>query len=215
MAQYLINKSIFGIKRINNPSLQIVYFMHLYEFINNTFNTTFSSNDHLPLEIHYKTIDKNQIITDFYDIEKFCYFLVDGIAQIGTETASSETKIIDFLFPGRFFNVYISFITQQPSMAQIKTITSCKVEYFNYSDLQKVYETSLLVNQIGRTFTEQSFIMKYQREVDFLTKSAQERYLELLSRHPDIIHQIPIKSIALYLGIHPESLSRIRKNITS
>jgi len=48
-----------------------------------------------------------------------------------------------------------------------------------------------------------------------LTKSAQERYDELLSKRPDLIRLVPVNKIAKYLGIHPESLSRLRKNLFS
>lgn len=189
--------------------------MKTYEFINNSFSKSFGSNEELPIKIYTKKILKKQIVTDFDEVEKYCYFLVSGVAQIGTLTENFEYKIIDFLFPNRFFNVYISFLSQEPSTAQVKTITDCEVEYFTYYDLQKIYETSLFVNQVGRSLTESSFILKYQREVDFLTKSAEERYLDLLSKYSDVLMHVPIKSIALYLGIHPESLSRIRKNIKS
>lgn len=187
--------------------------MQTYQYINSKFGTHFLSNTELPLKIYTKELPKNSIITDFGQIEQNCYFLVDGLAQIGTETIHYEYKIIDFLFPNRYFNVYMSFVTQKPAIAQIKTITPCCVEYFKYEDLQEAYRFSLLVNQIGRVLTEESFVMKHEREIDFLTKSAEERYLQLLGKYPNIIQKIPIKSIALYLGIHPESLSRIRKKI--
>lgn len=189
--------------------------MQTYEFINSKFNCNFRANYELPVKVYSKRIPANQIITDFGEIERRCYFLRNGIAQIGTETDKFEYKIIDFLFPYRYFNAYMSFLTQEPSTAQIKSITACDVEYFVYEDLQEAYVDSLLVNRIGRILTEESFVLKHQREVDFLTKSAKERYLNLLASYPDIVQKIPIKSIALYLGIHPESLSRIRKKVAT
>lgn len=188
--------------------------MQTYEFINSKFECDFSANSDLPIKVYTKHIPANQVITNFGVVEKYCYFLVDGIAQIGTETVNFEYRIIDFLFPNRYFNAYMSFVTQEPSTAEIKSITDCQVEYFIYDDLQEAYKDSFLVNKIGRVLTEESFILKHQRELDFLTKSAKERYVSLLTRCPNIVQQVPIKSIALYLGIHPESLSRIRKNIT-
>ena len=62
---------------------------------------------------------------------------------------------------------------------------------------------------------EQAYLRKVQREKDFLTKTAEERYNDLLKTHPDYIIQIPVNKIARYLGIHPESLSRIRKKLNS
>lgn len=53
------------------------------------------------------------------------------------------------------------------------------------------------------------------REKDFLTKSAEQRYQALIAQRPDLIAQVPVHKIAKYLGIHPESLSRIRKQLAS
>lgn len=61
---------------------------------------------------------------------------------------------------------------------------------------------------------EYYYILKTNREKDFLTKSATERYNELVNIRPELIQYIPVHQIAKYLGIEPESLSRIRKAIS-
>ncbi len=68
----------------------------------------------------------------------------------------------------------------------------------------------MVANQFGRHVTEHFFIQKLKRENDFLTKSAKEVYLNLISDRPEVIENIPVNKIAKYLGIDPESLSRIR-----
>jgi len=68
---------------------------------------------------------------------------------------------------------------------------------------------------LGRIETEKLYLKKVQREKALLTKTAEERYLSLLNTHPEIIQQISIRDISKYLGIQPESLSRIRKKIFS
>jgi hypothetical protein len=88
------------------------------------------------------------------------------------------------------------------------------VEAIPYEILQEAYKVSLLANQFGRIITETAFMERVKREKDFLSKSAEERYLELIERRPEVIQLIPGGRIAKYLGIHPESLSRIRKAIS-
>ncbi len=72
----------------------------------------------------------------------------------------------------------------------------------------------MLANKLGRIVAEHYYINKTKREKDFLTKSATERYLELVNTRPELVQQIPVHFIAKYLGIKPESLSRIRKEIS-
>lgn len=79
--------------------------------------------------------------------------------------------------------------------------------------MQEAYKTSMLANKLGRIVAEQYYIHKTNREKDFLTKTATERYQALVNYRPELVKQIPVHQIAKYLGIEAESLSRIRKTI--
>ena len=61
--------------------------------------------------------------------------------------------------------------------------------------------------------TEQLYLRKVKREKDFLNKSVEERYADLLARQPLLIQHLAVDKIARYLGIHPNSLSRIRRKV--
>ena len=124
-------------------------------------------------------------------------------------------KIIDFFFENEMVCGYTSFLTQLPTDVKIVALMECEIEMISRKDLLKVYETSLDANKFGRILTEQGYIRKSNREKDFLTKTAEERYTEMFLTHSEYISHIPVNKIAKYLGIHPESLSRIRKNINS
>jgi CRP/FNR family transcriptional regulator, anaerobic regulatory protein len=164
----------------------------------------------LPFEIKEKTIRKNEVISDYNVIEQNMYFLQSGIVQVSIE-ANAETKILDFFFPGSFFCSYTSSLTQKPSDVQLLAISDCQVQIFKIIDLQNAYSYSLLANKLGRIETEKLYLKKVKREKDFLTKSAEERYVDILNDNPAFIDLIPVNKIAKYLGIQPESLSRIRK----
>jgi CRP-like cAMP-binding protein len=58
------------------------------------------------------------------------------------------------------------------------------------------------------------FIHKQTQQLELLTKTAEQRYLDILTRQPRIVQRTPHKYIASYLGITPESFSRIRKKIS-
>jgi CRP-like cAMP-binding protein len=81
--------------------------------------------------------------------------------------------------------------------------------------MQSLYRNSPTANQLGRLMAESLYIRKTQRELDLLTKTAEERYKDLLEKGKTIMEEIPVNKIARYLGIHPESLSRIRANLIS
>lgn len=188
--------------------------MKTYEFYNLHLQTKLQSNADLPLNITEKKIPKGKIITDFEQVERHVYFLQKGIVQMSLLGDGLE-KIIDFFGKDTFVCSYTSLLTQTPSDVQLLALTDCVVDVFSHHDLQQAYKTSLIVNQMGRMVTEMNYIIKGKREKDFLLKTAEERYIELLEEKPDIVSELAVNKIAKYLGIHPESLSRIRKKLIS
>jgi CRP-like cAMP-binding protein len=187
--------------------------MTIRDFVNINFKTDFKHDHELPFKVTKKIFKKGDIITSYGQIERNAYFLIRGLIEI-TVLKGIDEKIIEFFLPGCFFGSYTSFLTQQPSDVQVSVLIDCEVEVITYDELQKAYKTSLIANQLGRLATESIFIISTRREKDFLTKSAQERYDELLSKRPELIKLVSVNKIARYLGIHPESLSRLRKTIS-
>ena len=68
---------------------------------------------------------------------------------------------------------------------------------------------------MGQKILENYHFQKEQREIAFLTKSAEENYIDLFQKDPDLQNYIPLKYAASYLGVAPESLSRIRRKIAT
>lgn len=190
--------------------------MSIQDYLNKKIliNSDESHWEEVPFRTTKKEFKKGELITQFGQIERRAYFLLDGIIE-SSILKDGEVKIIDFVFPGQFICSYTSFLLQTNSEIQTKAITDCEVEFFRKEDLEKAYESSLVANKIGRHITEYFLIKKLKRESDFLTKSAKERYMNLILESPEVIKEIPVNKIAKYLGIHPESLSRIRSEIIS
>jgi CRP-like cAMP-binding protein len=187
--------------------------MNLLTFLNNHFHTAYTSEAQLPFRSVQKEFPRGTILTDYGKIERHTYFINSGIVEV-TLQRDIEEKIIDFFFPETFVCSYTSFILQIASDVRVSTLTDCVLEVISREEIQAAYHESLFANKMGRILTEQIFIIKSQREKDFLTKSAEQRYAELITRRPDIIKLIPGYKIAQYLGIQPESLSRIRKDLS-
>ncbi|MBO9732222.1 MAG: Crp/Fnr family transcriptional regulator [Chitinophaga sp.] len=141
------------------------------------------------------------------------FYIETGMVRVYTVHQGKEINM-DFAFPGSFTASYASFITQQPAVVYQQAITPITGYAFHYHDLLAFYATSHEAEKIGRLMAEYQYLQKYNRELSFLQLTAQERYAQLLRDHPEVIQHIPIKQIASYLGIEPESLSRIRKNMS-
>lgn len=183
---------------------------NIKDYINeNLLKSNFQKIDSAPFPTYKKTYKKNEVITEFGQIERRAYFLIDGIIESNIPNGT-DIRIIDFTFPNHFVCSYTSFLLQIPSEIRTIAVRDCNVEYFLKEDIENAYKDSLTANQFGRYVTEQFFIKKLKRENELLTKTAEERYLNLIKKSPEVIQNLPVNKIAKYLGIHPESLSRIR-----
>lgn len=160
-----------------------------------------------------KTFKKNQIITDFGHIEDYLYFLKKGIVRF-VVLKGEEEMTFDLAFEGEFFSAYSSFLTREPSRSAIITLTAVECSAVSYDQLQNVYTETENGDKIGRMAAEKLFIKKTEREVDLLTLNPEEKYKKMLSDHPHFIRHIPLKYLASYLGMAPETLSRVRRSIS-
>ncbi len=156
---------------------------------------------------------KGEVLVKAGDLETKFYFLIKGIVEVSIP--GEKDWIYDFFFPNSVLAAYSSLLTGKASKITITAIEDCEVEEYDWTELKDQYKTSLGANQMGRFITEQIFLLRSKREIDFLSKSAEKRYEELIQSQPDLILKIPVHRIARYLGIHPESLSRIRKKMNS
>ena len=188
--------------------------MTLQEYIQSFIDPDYDSNNPLPFKVTSGFYKKGSTISKINEVENYAYFINNGIAEMSILFEEDE-KIIDFYFKGDFFSSYESLLKNTPSRVQLKALTDLSVEKVYKQDLMLAYNTSLLANKIGRHATEKLYLKKFKRETDLLIRTAEQNYLELLNRDNKIISSIPVYKIARYLGIRPESLSRIRKKSIS
>ena len=152
---------------------------------------------------------KEEIIKQSNTREKYFYFILEGSAGIFL-WKKTNFVCVDFVFENNFYGDFMSLLTGKPTALQTMTLEKSKMLRITKDNFDK-----LALQQIGaiikRIASEVSFIDKQQQQIDLLTKTAQQRYQTLIDKFPEIIRRTQQKHIASYLGITPQSLSRIRK----
>ena len=182
--------------------------MSIREFVTFYVDKTAQS---LPFDVIEKKVVKGTVITDYGLLEDSVYFIQSGILYTALRHKEEE-RILDFHFEGSFCSSYSSLLANEPSDIRITCYTDCQLEVVNYKELKASYRTSLLANQLGRIATEKLFLERVTREKELLTLTAEERYQSLLRKKPELVQKIAVKDLSKYLGVRPESLSRIRRN---
>ncbi|WP_373520966.1 Crp/Fnr family transcriptional regulator [Aquiflexum sp.] len=119
----------------------------------------------------------------------------------------------DFLFDGDWVSYYNSLLLEIPSDVDIICNEDCVIHVLTKSKLELVYESFPKMERLGRMLAEHAFIDLAKRSSNLQKLSGKERYLDLMQRKSIVLEKIPQYYIASYLGIQPQSLSRIRKKI--
>jgi CRP-like cAMP-binding protein len=118
---------------------------------------------------------------------------------------------VDTLNP--FCTAYTSFMLQKPSAIWIEAEESCEVLVWDKSDVLSLFEEHPKWLLFAKRMAERLYYRKEQREIELLKYSAEDRYRHFLMDFPGVFQRVPQYHIATYLGITPESLSRIRSKL--
>lgn len=124
-------------------------------------------------------------------------------------------QTLGFAFEGEWLGDYESFLLKTPTHCYIEALEDTDLFMLNYTDMQELYGKSQRFERFGRLIAERLFIEAAKSKSKLLTQTAEDRYLELLTNQPQIFERLPLALIASYLGIQPQSLSRIRARLFS
>jgi len=114
-----------------------------------------------------------------------------------------------FLSEGDIASAYVELLNNIPSRLDIQALEDTEVLVVKYKDIQNLYKRHHCWNEVGRRVAENFFILKEQREYEFLLLEASDRYQNFLKDYTHIKKRLTQYHIAAYLGITPVSLSRI------
>jgi CRP/FNR family transcriptional regulator, anaerobic regulatory protein len=141
-------------------------------------------------------------------------FINNGCLRVFYNVDGIENTI-QFFFADSWYTDYASFLTGQPTIENLQALEDCEVILIKKIDLYKLYDKMPVFDRVGRVFAENAFLSISQLNQMKTNEEPEERYRNLLQQRPELVQQIPQHYIASYLGIKPETLSRIRKRIFS
>jgi CRP-like cAMP-binding protein len=152
----------------------------------------------------------------FLEIGKKCNqvaFIKSGMLRIFYPNNKGDDTTCYFSLPKEFVTSFSSFTTGNPSIESIQAILPTELFVIDKQDLEILYEKIPATQEFGRKAAENLSIIMEKRISLFLNNSAEERYQFLLKHNPILIQTVPLQYLASYLGISPQHLSRLRKNL--
>lgn len=155
--------------------------------------------------------EKDEVLKETGTAERYFYFILKGSAGIFL-WRENNFVCLDFAFDHSFCCDYMSLITGETTPLQLVALEKSEMLRITKADYARLGETPIGMT-LFRISAETSFVEKQQQQIDLLTQTAEERYAQLIKRFPGVENRIAQKHIASYIGITPQSLSRIRGKV--
>ncbi|MBL0913290.1 MAG: Crp/Fnr family transcriptional regulator [Bacteroidia bacterium] len=164
---------------------------------------------HLPVQ----DFKKGQVLLSEGQVPDVCYFVLKGCVR-QYQLLDGEEKTTAFFTEDQAVADFSLYTQQLSSPHYWVCLEDCSLLAGRLDIEQEMYARFPKLLQITRHMMEQDFGRTRDDFTAFILLSPEERYLNLLQKRPDLLQRAPQHQIASYLGITPESLSRIRKRIS-
>lgn len=158
-----------------------------------------------------RTFSKGAMIITEGQVERNIYLVETGAVRAFLLTASEE-QTIRFGYKGSIINSLASFINGKPSELYIEAIRKTTLKSIDKEAFTRLVQEDRESLQQYVALLELLVTQQIDREIDILTASPIERLKRVLARSPNLFQEIPLKYIASYLRMTPETLSRIRNS---
>jgi CRP-like cAMP-binding protein len=158
-----------------------------------------------------KKLRKHQYLLQEGDVWRYNAFVCEGCLKTYRVDDKGVEHILYFSFENRWAGDRESLLSGKPAKSNIDAIEDSTVLLFNIENFETIKKQIPAFKDLSTTLLERSFIASQNRIHAAISQTAEERYFEFLKNSPQIANRIPQHMIASYLGISPETLSRVRK----
>ena len=146
-------------------------------------------------------------------VSRNLYFVDSGATHTFIIDKKGEVHTVQFGFEGYWIGDMYSFFSGNPSIFNVETLEPSTLFAMKHVDFEKACEEIPKFEMFFRILVQNGYLSSLQRIAKSFSEDAEQRYLMLIKNHPDLPQRVPQYLVASYLGIKPQSLSRIRQHL--
>ncbi|MFD2162757.1 Crp/Fnr family transcriptional regulator [Paradesertivirga mongoliensis] len=163
--------------------------------------------------LKHKTFKKKILLLSQGEVCKFEAYIIKGCVKKYYIDQNGDEVILQFAVEDWWISDIGSFSEQKPSNLFIETLEDTELLIIDFESKQLLFQEIPKLERVFRIMMQRAYSVLENRFYATVAHSAEARYLEFLEKYPSIPQRVPQQQIASYLGITPESLSRIKSNL--
>lgn len=163
--------------------------------------------------IPIKTFKKGDLLLREGQVSRDSYFVIEGCVR-KYYIIDGEERTTEFYVEDESIASLQSYQNKTPANHYFECVEDCRLAVLNYEKEQELFKRVPKYEALCRMSMESDFGEQQEALAKFITSSPEERYKNLLETRSDLLQRVPQYHLASYLGVKPESLSRIRKRLT-
>ncbi len=162
--------------------------------------------------IPVKAFKAGTVLLEEGKVARDCYFTIEGCIR-SYQVVKGDERTTDFFVEGEPVASLASYLAQTPANHYLACVEDSVLAVLNYDKEKELYRRIPAMESLCRVSIEKEFAKQQGLLQNYLTKNPEERYKMLQQTRPELLQRVPQYHLASFLGVQPESLSRIRKRI--
>ena len=161
---------------------------------------------------HVESFKKGTTILKEGEVCTKCFFVLSGCVR-QYQLVNGEEKTTAFFIEGQAAVLYSSYLEGRPSEYYLSCVEDCILTIGTREQEQKLHNQYPKLEYLIHTLMPQDYSKVQDRLASLINNNPEERYQILMKTQPELLDRVPLNQIASYIGVTPESFSRIRKRI--
>lgn len=161
-----------------------------------------------------KKVRKRQYMLNEGEVCKYNLFVAKGLLRAFGVEENGYEQVVQFAVEGWWISDLNSFFSGDVAVYNIEALEDCELLLLTRQSMDEMLEKLPKMERYFRLLMQNHIVALRQRIIASQRHSAEERYIKLIEGFPTILARVPQQYIASYLGMTPETLSRVRKQIS-